>query len=34
MGTTTVAVLERNSVLSIAHVGDGRTYSRTSNCGR
>ena len=26
MGTTTVAVLERNGVLSVAHVGDSRLY--------
>jgi protein phosphatase len=26
MGTTTVAVIERNGVLSVAHVGDSRVY--------
>src|SRR6476619_5300983 len=31
MGTTTVAVLERNGLLSVAHVGDSRLYLFANN---
>jgi serine/threonine protein phosphatase PrpC len=31
MGTTTLAVLERNGVLSVAHVGDSRLYLFAKN---